>query len=385
MKAVVFHKTKDVRVEHVPDPKLLNPTDGIVKVTSTAICGSDLHIYNGFLPQPRPMVLGHEFMGVVAEVGPEVRKVKVGDKVVAGFTITCGTCWFCVHQHPAHCERSNPSRYGQEGDVLEGKGGALFGYTDLYGGYNGGQAELVRVPWIDATVRRVPDDVPDERVLFASDILPTGQAAVDWGGIQGGETVAIFGAGPVGLATAKLAWLRGAGRVVMVDVQAYRLAFARKVAKVETIDARGDDPVATLRAMTSGRGPDVCVDAVGMEVDRTPFEKAANMLHGQAGSISALETAIRAVRRCGVVSVVGVYGTPYDNFPWHRLFDKSVNIRGGQSDPQARMDALLTMLLEERLRADDIVTHTLPLSDAPRGYKIFNDKLDDCVKVVLKP
>lgn len=385
MKAVVYHKPKDVRVEHVPDPQILNPTDGIVRVTSTAICGSDLHIFNGFIPQTRPMVLGHEFMGIVDEVGSEVRKVKVGDVVVAGFAVSCGTCWYCTHQHPCHCEKSNPSHYGQEGDVLEGKGGALFGYTDLYGGYAGGQAEAVRVPWIDATVRRVPEGIPDEKVLFASDILPTGHAAVDWGGIKGGETVAIFGAGPVGLATAKIAWLRGAGRVVMVDVEPYRLAFARKIAKVETIEASADDPVGTLRAMTHGRGPDVCVDAVGMEVKRSALEKAANVLHGQAGSISALESCIRAVRRCGTVSVVGVYGTPYDKFPWHRLFDKGITLHGGQSDPQARMDALLTLLLEERLRADDIVTHTLPLDDAPRGYRIFNDKQDDCVKVVLKP
>ncbi|MFN7146254.1 MAG: zinc-dependent alcohol dehydrogenase [Myxococcota bacterium] len=385
MKALVYHKPKDVRVEHVPDPQILNPTDGIVRVTSTAICGSDLHVYNGFMPQTRPMVLGHEFMGVVEEVGAEVRKVKVGDVVVAGFAVCCGTCWFCTHGHPCHCEKSNPSRYGPEGDILEGKGGALFGYTDLYGGYGGGQAEAVRVPWIDASVRRVPEGVPDEKVLFASDILPTGQAAVEWGGITGGETVAIFGAGPVGLCAAKIAWLRGAARVVMVDVEPYRLAFARKVAKVETIEADADDPVGTLRAMTSGRGPDVCIDAVGMEVRRSAFEKAANVLHGQAGSISALETAIRAVRRCGKVSVVGVYGTPYDNFPWHRLFDKSVNLRGGQADPQARMDGLLDLVLEERLRADDIITHTLPLDDAPRAYKIFNDKQEDCVKVVLKP
>ena len=385
MKAVVFHKPKDVRVENVPDPTLLHPTDGIVRVTSTAICGSDLHIYNGFLPQPRPMVLGHEFMGVVDAVGPDVRKLKVGDTVVAGFAVTCGACWSCLRQHPAHCERSNPGRYGPEGDVTEGKGGGLFGHTDLYGGYAGGQAEAVRVPWIDHTVRRVPEGLPDERVLFASDILPTGAAAVEWGGVTGGETVAVFGAGPVGLATAKLAWLRGAARVVVIDILPYRLAFARKVARAETIDARHEDPVATLRAMTGGRGADVCVDAVGMEVDRGPLEKAANLLHGQAGSISALETCIRAVRRCGSVSVVGVYGTAYDNFPWHRCFDKGILLRGGQSDPQARMDGLLALLLDESLRADDIVSHTLPLDDAARGYKIFNDKLDDCVKVVLQP
>ncbi|MDP2309636.1 MAG: alcohol dehydrogenase catalytic domain-containing protein [Pseudomonadota bacterium] len=385
MKAVVYHKPKDVRVEQVPDPTIQSPTDGIVRITSTAICGSDLHIYNGFLPQPRPMVLGHEFMGVVEATGADVHRVKVGDRVVVGFSVTCGTCWFCMHAHPSHCERSNPKSYGPDGGVLEGKGGGLFGYTDLYGGHDGGQAEAARVPWIDATVRRVPDDIPDEHVLFASDILPTGWAGIEWSGLQPGETVAILGAGPVGLATAKIAWLRGAGRVIVVDLLAYRLEKARLVARAETINASVTDTVETLRAMTEGRGPDVCVDAVGMEVHRSAFEKVANVVHGQAGSITALDTCMRAVRRCGRVSVLGVYGSKYDNFPFHRHFDKGLSVKGGQSDPQSSMDAILTLLVEERLRAHDIASHTLPLEDAARAYRIFNDKLDDCVKVVLKP
>jgi threonine dehydrogenase-like Zn-dependent dehydrogenase len=385
MKAVVFHKPKDVRVEHVPDPEILNPTDGIVRVTSTAICGSDLHIYNGYLPQPRPMVLGHEFMGVVDDVGPEVRLLRPGDRVVVGFSVTCGSCWFCARALPMHCARSNPSRYGPDGGLLEGKGGGLFGYTDLYGGYDGGQAEAVRVPWIDASARKVPDQLPDERVLFTTDILPTGWAAIEWAALQGGETVAIFGAGPVGLMCAKIAWLRGAGRVVMVDILPYRLQLARRVARAETLDARSDDSVAALRAMTEGRGPDVCVDAVGMEVDRGAFEKAANLLHRQAGSIAALESCLRAVRRGGRVSVMGMYGTSYDHFPLNRIFDKGLQVRAGQAAPQESMGLLLELIAEERLRADDILTHTLPLSQAPHGYHIFNDKLDDCVKVVLKP
>lgn len=385
MKAVVYHKPKDVRVEHVADPRIETPTDGIVRITSTAICGSDLHIYNGFLPQPRPMVLGHEFMGIVDAVGSDVRRLKVGDRVVVGFSVTCGSCWFCMHAHPSHCERSNPRNYGPDGGIAEGKGGGLFGYTDLYGGHDGGQAEAARVPWIDATARRVPEDVPDERVLFASDILPTGWAGVEWAGVQPGETVAIFGAGPVGLATAKIAWLRGAGRVVLVDLLPYRLEKARRVARAETIDGSIDDPVDVLRAMTDGRGPDVCVDAVGMEVHRGPLEKAANLLHGQSGSITALDQCLRAVRRCGRVSVLGVYGSTYDNFPLHRHFDKGITMRGGQADPQASMDAILTLLLQERLYADDILSHSLPLEDAARGYRIFNEKLEECVKVVLRP
>ncbi len=385
MKAVVYHKPKDVRVENVPDPQILNPTDGIVRVTSTAICGSDLHIYNGFMPQTRPMILGHEFMGVVDAVGADVTRVKVGDRVVAGFSVTCGSCWFCMHAHPSHCERSNPKNYGPEGGILAGKGGALFGYTDLYGGHDGGQAEAVRVPWIDATVRRVRDDIPDERVLFASDILPTGWAGIEWAAVEPGETVAVFGAGPVGLATAKIAWLRGAGRVIVVDLLPYRLEKARRVARAETIDASTDDAAEVLRAMTGGRGPDVCVDAVGMEVHRGLVEKAANLIHGQSGSIAALDTCLRAVRRCGRVSVLGVYGSNYDNFPLGRVFDKGLRVYAGQSDPQSHMDAILTLLTEERLRADDIASHLLPLDDAARAYRIFNDKLEDCVKVVLQP
>lgn len=385
MKAVVLHKPKDVRVEHVPDPTLLNATDGIVRVTSTAICGSDLHLYNGFFPPTRPIVLGHEFMGVVDAVGADVHRVKVGDRVVAGFSVCCGTCWFCTRSHPSQCERSNPSRYGPDGDLLEEKGGGLFGYSDLYGGYDGGQAEAVRVPWIDATVRRVPEDIPDEHVLFAGDILPTGWAGVEWADVQPGETVAIFGAGPVGLAAAKIAWLRKPARVIVVDLLAYRLAKARAVARAETIDASLEAPIQALRALTAGRGPDVCIDAVGMEVHRSPLEKAANLLHGQAGSISALDACLRAVRRSGRVTVLGFYGSTYDNFAFHRVFDKNLRLRAGQSDPQSSMDAILTLLVEERLRADDIRSHTLPLDDAPRAYRIFNDKLEDCVKVVLKP
>ncbi|MFN7115957.1 MAG: alcohol dehydrogenase catalytic domain-containing protein, partial [Saprospiraceae bacterium] len=213
MKAAVFHKIGDIRVDNVPDPSIEDPRDAIIRVTSTAICGSDLHIYDGFVPQLKPMTLGHEFMGVVEEVGAEVRNLRRGDRVIVPFPIACGTCFFCNHGLQTHCENSNTEMYGPEGDLMKGKGGALYGYTDLYGGYDGGQAEFVRVPFADYGPRKVPEGMRDEAVLFLTDIFPTGWTAIDWGGVKGGETVVIFGSGPVGLMAQKAAWLRGAARV----------------------------------------------------------------------------------------------------------------------------------------------------------------------------
>ncbi|KYF51086.1 zinc-dependent alcohol dehydrogenase [Sorangium sp. So ce854] len=385
MKALVFHKPSDVRVDNVPDPRIEEPTDAIVRVTATAICGSDLHIYNGFFPQARPMVLGHEFMGVVEEVGPLVTRVKKGDRVIVPFPIACGHCFFCQAELPVHCERSNPKHYGPEGGVIESKGAALFGYTDLYGGYDGGQAELVRVPYADFGPRRVPDGLTDEQVLFTTDILPTGWTAIEWAELKGGETVAVLGCGPVGLATMKIAWLRGAGRVIGVDREEYRLKKAREVAQAETINVDQVDAVEAIRSMTDGRGADVCVDAVGMEAHRTVLEKAANVIHGQVGTISALKLAFSAVRRGGVVPVVGVYGVPYDNFPLGQLFDKGLRLRAGQAPAHNFVDQIIKHIQEGHLRADDIITHRLPLSRAPHGYEVFNKKTEDCVKVVLTP
>jgi threonine dehydrogenase-like Zn-dependent dehydrogenase len=221
MKAAVFHSPANIACDTVDDPKIEQPRDAILRVTSTSICGSDLHIYNGGIPQPRPMVLGHEFMGIVEDVGSEVSNLKRGDRVVVPFPIACGSCFFCTHHFPGNCENSNPGHYGPEGGLLDQKGGALFGYTDLYGGYDGGQAEYVRVPYADYGPRKVPDSLSDEQVLFLTDIFPTGYTGIDWAMLEGGETVAIFGAGPVGIMAAKSAWLRGAGRVFVVDVRPY--------------------------------------------------------------------------------------------------------------------------------------------------------------------
>ena len=386
MKALVFHSPKNVKVEIVKDPVIEAPTDVILRVTSTAICGSDLHIYNGMFPQPRPMTLGHEFMGVVVEAGKEVRKLKKGDRVVVPFPIACGTCWFCNQQLPGHCENSNPEHYGPEGGLLDEKGGGLFGYTDLYGGYNGGQAEFVRVPYADFGPRLVPEEMKDEQVLFLTDIFPTGYSGIDWAQMQGGETVAVFGCGPVGLMTQKVAWLKGASKVIALDVEDYRLSMSKKICNTETINAKNKkSAIERIRELTNGRGADVCVDAVGMEADRSLLDRMASVVHLEKGTINALKMCLSAVRRGGTVSILGVYGNPYDNFPISQIFDKAITIRCGQAPVHKYIDMLFNLVKEKRVILDDIITHRLPLEEAEHAYKIFNDKKDKCVKVVLKP
>ncbi|MBC8082053.1 MAG: glutathione-dependent formaldehyde dehydrogenase [Hymenobacter sp.] len=387
MKALVYHGMKDVRVDTVEDPKIEDGRDAIIRVTSTAICGSDLHIYNGSLPQPRPMVLGHEFMGIVEEVGKGVgSKLKVGDRVVVPFPIACGTCYFCNHELPGHCENSNPDHYGPEGGVATEKGGALFGYTDLYGGYNGGQAEYVRVPYADFGPRVIPDSLTDEQALFLTDIFPTGYSGIDWAEVKGGEFIAIFGAGPVGIMAAKSAWLRGASRVVIIDTQQYRLDKANASASAETILwDNAKDVVARIRAMSEGRGADVCVDCVGFEPDRDLVDRAKSVLNLEKGSPKVIEACMSAVRRGGVVTVLGVYATPFDNFPVGQLFDKGITLRGGQAPAQKHIDKLLQYVIEGKVVLDDIISHRLPLAEAAHGYDIFRHKKDNCLKVVLTP
>jgi threonine dehydrogenase-like Zn-dependent dehydrogenase len=385
MKALVFHRAKHVEVNDVDDPKIEDPEDIILRVTSTAICGSDLHIYNGFFPQLRDLVLGHEFMGVVEETGAGVKALSKGDRVVVPFPIACGACFFCQDGLPGHCQNSNPKNYGPEGGLLSQKGGGLFGYTDLYGGYSGGQAEFVRVPYANFGPRKVPDNFQDEEVLFLTDIFPTGYSAIDWAGVKGGETVAVFGCGPVGLMAQKVAWLRGAKRVIGVDIQDYRLNAARETANAETVNAQETDPIEAIREKTDGRGADVCVDAVGMEADRNLADKLANVWHAEIGSIKVLKNCISAVRRGGFVSVVGVYGIPYDAFPLGQIFDKGIKLAFGQAPVQKYIDELMRLLGQGKIQLDDIITHRLPLSEAPRAYDIFCDKKDGCVKVVLTP
>jgi S-(hydroxymethyl)glutathione dehydrogenase/alcohol dehydrogenase len=385
MKAAVFHKPGDISVDNVPDPKILDPRDIILRVTSTAICGSDLHILNGVVPQKEDLIMGHEFMGIVEEVGAAITNLKKGDRVVVPFPIACGKCFFCTHEASPACENSNYKHYGPNGDMLDQKGAALFGYTDLYGGYSGGQAQYVRVPYADVSPRVVPDNMTDEQVLFLTDIFPTGWSAIDWAQLKGGEVVAIFGSGPVGLMAQKAAWINGASRVIAIDPLNYRLEKAKKVNHVDTLNPNEVDVVEAIRSMTGGRGADVCVDAVGFEPERTLIDKAKAVINFEVGSIKVLEMCFEAVRRMGTVSIVGVYGSTYDNFPMHRIFDKGITIKQGQAPVLNYIDHLIDLVKEDKVVLDDIITHTLPLEDAAHGYKIFQEKDEDCVKVVLKP
>jgi threonine dehydrogenase-like Zn-dependent dehydrogenase len=387
MKAARIHGPRSVTYDTVDDPTIQENRDVILKVTATAICGSDLHIYSGGLPQPRPMTLGHEFMGIVEEVGSAVKNLKRGDRVVVPFPVACGTCFFCNHHLPGHCENSNPDHYGPEGGLLTEKGGALFGYTDLYGGYDGGQAEYVRVPYADYGPRIVPDNLTDEQVLFLTDIFPTGYTGIDWGEVKGGEIVAIFGAGPVGIMAAKSAWLRGAAKVIIVDTLNYRLDKAKLTANVETVlwDNGAKDVVEQIRDMSYGRGADVCVEAVGFEPDRSVLEKAKAVVNFEAGSPKVIEACMSAVRRGGIVSVLGVYPTTYDNFPIGQFFDKGITLKGGQAPAHKYIDELLGYVVAGKVKLDDIITHRLPLSQVAHGYEIFKKKEDNCVKVVLDP
>jgi alcohol dehydrogenase len=386
MKAAVFHAPGKITYDTMPDPDIEKDTDIILKVTATAICGSDLHILSGAVPQKEPMIMGHEFMGVVEEVGKSVKNLKKGDRVVVPFPIACGHCFFCEHGASPACENSNYKHYGPEGDLADGKGAALFGYTDLYGGYSGGQAEYVRVPYADVSPRVVPDNMTDEQVLFLTDIFPTGWSAIDWAQLKGGEVVAIFGSGPVGLMAQKAAWLNGASRVIAIDPLNYRLEKAKAVNKVETLNPHEVDVVEAIRQMTGGRGADVCVDAVGFESESSFLEKAkAKLINFEVGNDKVIDLCFKAVRRMGKVSIMGVYGSPYDNFPVHRMFDKGITISQGQAPVLNYIDHLIELVKNEKVVLDDIITHRLPLSQVAEGYKVFDEKKEDCVKVVLKP
>lgn len=386
MRALVFHKVRDVKVDTVEDPTILHPEDIILKVTSTAICGSDLHIYNGLMPQLEDMILGHEFMGEIVEVGSGVHKFQKGDRVLVPFPIACGSCWFCSHDLYTNCENTNIKNYGPEGGILTEKGAGLFGFTDLYGGYNGGQAEYVRVPHANIGPRLAPMELEDEQCLFLTDIFPTGYAAIDWAQLQGGETVVVVGCGPVGIMAQKSAWLKGAGRVIGLDTKQYRLDKARLAANSETILVeKHDDAVAMVREMTQGRGADVCVDAVGLEPDMNLIDKAVSLMHFEGGSIDAFRLALSAVRRGGKITTVGVYATTYDNFPFGQMFEKGITWRGGQVPVQKYIDELLSLVEQRKVILEDVISHRMPLEEASHAYHIFNKKEDGCVKVVLKP
>ncbi|WP_068469255.1 alcohol dehydrogenase catalytic domain-containing protein [Candidatus Protochlamydia phocaeensis] len=385
MKALVFHSPKKVSIENVPDPTLLKHDDVIVKVTSTSICGTDLHIFNGLLPQKRDLILGHEFMGIIEEVGKGITQFKKGDRVIVSCIISCGHCFFCQHGQPPQCENSNKDHYGPEGRPPNSVGGGVFAYTDLYGGYDGGQAEYVRVPFANHGLRKIEEGFKDEEVLFLTDIFPTGWAAIDRAQLKGGETVVVFGCGPVGIMCQKAAWLNGAGRVIGVDLLDYRLELAHKCARVETLNLNDVNVIDVIRDMTGGRGADVCVDAVGMEANRSIWEKALDLAHAQSGTINALKACISAVRRGGTVSIIGVYATDYSNFPLGQIFDKGLSIHTGPVPLQFYLDHLMQLVKDKKVILDDIITHNFTLEHAAQAYDLFCHKKDNCLKVVLKP
>ena len=387
MRALTYHNAHHVSVDNVPDPVIEAPDDLILRVTATAICGSDLHLFRGKVPGMKSGdILGHEFMGIVEDVGAGVTRLKRGDRVVVPFTISCGHCYFCEKAMYAACETTNPGR----GTILNKKsirsGAGMFGYTHFYGGYAGGQAEYVRVPKANVGPLSLPLGLSDEQVLFLSDILPTGYQAVLNADIGPGSTVAIFGAGPVGLMAAACARLKGAERIFMVDHHAYRLAFARETYGVEPINFNDhDDPAELIIEATQYRGVDASIDAVGFEAKGSALETTLATLKLEGSSGTSLRYAIAATRRGGVVSVPGVYAGFIHGFLFGDAFEKGLTFKMGQTHVQKYMPELLQFIEEGRLRPDVIISHRLPLADAARGYDIFNKKEEDCRKVILIP
>lgn len=388
MKALTYHGPHRVRVETVPDPILEQPDDIILRVTATAICGSDLHLYRGKIPgTDHGDIFGHEFMGEVVEAGSEVTNVKIGDRVVVPFVIACGDCFFChLHQYAA-CENTNSGR----GAILNKKNitspAALFGYSKLYGGVPGGQAEYVRVPKANVGPFKVPLALPDEKVLFLSDILPTAWQAVQNAGLDKGSSVAIFGAGPVGLLSAACARLVGAEEIFMIDHNAYRLEFARQRYGVAPINFDEiDDPAGWIIDHTQGhRGVDAVIDAVGFEAKGSLTETVMSNLKLEGSSGKALRQCIAAVRRGGVVSVPGVYAGFIHGFLFGDAFDKGLTFKMGQTHVQAYLPRLLSLIEQGLLTPEEIVTHHMPLEEAARGYEIFEKRKEDCRKVILVP
>lgn len=389
MKALVWNKTHDVRVERVPDPQILNPRDAIVKITATAICGSDLHLYDGYIPTLKPGdILGHEFMGEIVETGKEVKNLKKGDRVVVPFTIACGHCFFCEHQLFSACDNSNPNAWMAE-KAYGFSPAALYGYSHMFGGYAGGQAEYARVPFADVGPIKVPDAVPDDQALFLSDIFPTGYMAAENCDIKPGDVIAVWGCGPVGQFAIKSAYMLGAERVIAIDRVPERLAMARDKAGAEIINYEESDVIDTLKEMTGGRGPDACIDAVGMESHGTSIDavadKAKQVVRLGTDRPHVLREAIQSCRKSGTVSVPGVYGGLLDKVPFGAAFGKGLTFKMGQTHVQRYLRPLLDRVQQGEIDPSFIITHRLPLDEAPHGYKIFRDKQDECIKVVLTP
>ena len=378
MKAVTFQGIKNVKVKEVPAPKIQKTDDIIVKITSSAICGSDLHLIHDMVPNlPQNYIIGHEPMGIVEEVGSEVRKLKKGDRVIVPFNVSCGECFYCKHDLTCMCDNSNPN----------GENGGFFGYSDTFGGYPGGQAEYMRVPYANFTPFKIPEncEVEDEKLLLMSDAMGTAYWSVENAGVKKGNTVIVLGCGPVGLLAQKFCWLHGAERVIAVDYIDYRLKHAKKHNNVETVNFEEHKNTGEyLREITHG-GADVVIDCVGMDGKMTPMEFVGSGLKLQSGSLSGFIIASQAVRKGGMIQVTGVYGGRYNAFPFGDIINRNVNIRTGQAPVITYMPTLYKLLVEGKVDPSDIITHRLPLDEAEHGYKVFDTKTEDCIKVVLKP
>jgi len=390
MRALTWHGKEDVRVDTVPDPQIVNPRDAIVQITSTAICGSDLHLYDHYIPTMKSGdVLGHEFMGRVVEVGPGNQKLKMGDRVVVPFVIACGQCYFCGKQQYAACDNSNPAESADMSELLYGypMTGA-FGYSHLTGGYAGGQAEYARVPFSDVGPIAIPDGVDDETVLFLSDILPTGWMAAENCEIEPGDAVAVWGCGPVGLFAVQSALVLGARRVIAIDHFPHRLELAKRLG-ADTINFDEVNVREALVEMTGGIGPDACIDAVGMESHGMTIDNLLDQAKAKVGLGTdrphALRQIILACRKGGRVSIPGVYGGVADKFPLGALMEKGLTIKTGQTHVQKYTSKLLKMILDGVLDTTFLISHRLPLEQAPTGYKIFKERQNEVTKVVLKP
>jgi S-(hydroxymethyl)glutathione dehydrogenase / alcohol dehydrogenase len=375
MKALVYEGYKNVQVKNVEDPKIEKNDDIVVKITSTTICGSDLHLTHGRVKNtPHGFILGHEAMGIVEETGKAVTRVKKGDRVIVPFPIACGHCWYCEHDLWSQCDNSN-----DHGEV-----GGLFGYSNSFGGYDGGQAEYLRVPYANVGPTVIPEDLTDEQVLFLTDILPTSYWGVDMAEVKAGDTVVVLGCGPVGLLTIKWCILKGAKRIIAVDRVDYRLNHAKKYG-VETVNFEEHDNTGLyLKEITHG-GADKVIDCVGMDGAMSITETIEGFLKLQAGSKSAIEIASEAVRKCGTVMMVGVYGGRYNLFPLGNFFDRNITLKMGQCPAHSYVNPILDLIKIGKFDATDIITHKLSLDKGDYAYKMFDEKLDNCIKVVLKP
>jgi threonine dehydrogenase-like Zn-dependent dehydrogenase len=388
MRALCWYGPHDVRVEDVPEPTILNARDAIVKVSSTAICGSDVHLYNGYIPTLQAGdILGHEFMGEVVDVGSGVQNLRVGDRVVVPFPIACGRCFFCESQMFSLCENSNPNAWMAE-KVWGHSPAGIFGYSHMVGGYAGGQAEYVRVPFADVGPIKIPDGIPDEKALFLSDILPTGWMAAEQCDIRPGDTIAVWGCGPVGLLASKSARVLGAERVVAIDRFPERLRLAEE-AGAETLNYEDTDVYDALLSTTGGRGPDACIDAVGMEAHWPglgfAYDRVKQAMMLETGRPYALRQAILCCRNGGTLSVPGVYGGFLDKVPFGAIMNRSLTVKTGQTHVHRYLRPLLERIEKGELDPSFIITHRLDLDETPQGYEMFTKKEDGCVKVVLRP